>query len=168
MSGSRTKEDVLIALRRIMRAVDLHSRDLIQRYGLTGPQLILLREISRADEISGTDLAAAVSLSLPTVTGILGRLEDRGLVERRRSELDRRRILVRATSAALGILDAAPPLLQESFVHQFDRLRDWEQTQILSTLQRLVAMMEAKDLAASPILDAGSLDPAGSTESSKV
>lgn len=158
MSEHDILDKVLVALRRIMRAVDLHSRSLIQRYGLSGPQLIILRELSRhGGEISGSELAKAVSLSLATVTGILTRLEARGLVSRRRSESDKRRVMVRVTSEARRILESAPPPLQESFARQFGTLQDWEQTQILSSLQRLVAMMEARELDASPILTADPL-----------
>ncbi|WP_218188142.1 hypothetical protein [Desulfosarcina cetonica] len=43
---SRTdiSDDVLIALRRLIRAIDLHSRYLSKHFGLTGPQLIILRD----------------------------------------------------------------------------------------------------------------------------
>ncbi len=156
MAGS-SLDEVLIALRRIMRAVDLHSRSLIQRYGLTGPQLVILREISRLGEISGSELAKSVSLSLPTVTGILTRLEKRGLVSRRRSEIDKRRVMVRPTSDANELLATAPPPLQESFADQFENLEDWEKSQLLASLQRVVSMMEARELDASPILTTGSI-----------
>ncbi len=156
MAGS-SLDDVLIALRRIMRAVDLHSRSLIQRYGLTGPQLVILREISRLGEVSGSELAKSVSLSLPTVTGILSRLEKRGLVSRRRSEIDKRRVMVRPTSDAFELLATAPPPLQESFAKQFENLEDWEKSQLLASLQRVVSMMEARELDASPILTTGSI-----------
>lgn len=158
MSEPDILDKVLVGLRRIMRAVDLHSRSLIQRYGLSGPQLIILRELSRLGEVSGSELAKAVSLSLATVTGILTRLENRGLISRRRSSSDKRRVMVRATSEAERILDSAPPPLQESFARQFVKLQDWEQTAILSSLQRLVAMMEARDLDAVPILTTDSLE----------
>ncbi len=120
---------------------------------------MILRALAKLGEVSGSELARAASLSLATVTGILTRLEKRGLVTRRRSETDKRRVLVRATPEAERLLAAAPPPLQESFTRHFDRLHDWEQTQILATLQRLVAMMEARDLDAGPYLATGSLDP---------
>jgi hypothetical protein len=49
--------------------------------------------------------------------------------------------------------------MQESFVEQFDRLQNWEQHMILSSLQRLVAMMDAKQIEAAPILTSEPLDP---------
>jgi len=41
---------------------------------------------------------------------------------------------------------------------RFSRLQDWEQSQILSSLQRVAAMMNAGDIDASPVLDLGAID----------
>lgn len=157
--GHNIGDDVLIALRRIIRAIDIHSRFLAQRYGLTVPQLVILQELRRLGEASGSELAKAVSLSQATVTGIVMRLETRGLVMRRRSESDKRRLPVRLAPAGERLLESAPPLLQESFSRQFHRLRDWEKSQILSSLQRLVAMMEAHNVDIAPFLGSDGLGP---------
>jgi DNA-binding MarR family transcriptional regulator len=138
--------DVLIALRRIIRAHDLHSRALIQRFGLTGPQLIILHELSRLGEVPAGELARAINLSQPTVTGILKRLELKGLVRRRRDETDRRVVRIAVTAACDTLLRAAPPALRESFTRAFDRLVDWEQHLIISSLERVASMMEATPL----------------------
>jgi len=151
-------DSVLISLRQIIRAIDLHSKQLVKQFGLTGPQLVVLQEIARADEITPSQLAKAISLSQATVTGILERLEKRDLIARRRSNSDRRRIWVSSTPAGDQLLEAAPPLMQESFVEQFDRLQNWEQHMILSSLQRLVAMMDAKQIEAAPMLASGPLE----------
>jgi DNA-binding MarR family transcriptional regulator len=151
---------VVTALRRIIRAIDLRSRHLVTHYGLTGPQLVVLRQLAASDGTPVGMLTRAVHLSQATVTGILDRLEKRGLVRRERSTGDRRRVLVWLTQAGEQLLATAPPLLQEEFRAAFDRLEDWEQTQILSSLQRVVSMMEAKDIEATPILTTG---PAGVT-----
>lgn len=141
-----------------MRAIDLHSKSLAQRFGLTGPQLIILRELSEFGEVPVGELARAISLSQATVTGILDRLEKRKLVRRRRDKADKRRVLVRTTPACEATLRDAPPMLQEAFVQSFTQLADWEQTQILSSLQRVVLMMEATQLDATPILATGAID----------
>jgi DNA-binding MarR family transcriptional regulator len=143
---------VLIALRQIIRSIDIRSKRLVKQFGLTGPQLLILQEIAGAGEITASELAKAISLSQATVTGILERLEKRNLIARRRSTSDRRRVKVSATPNGRQLLEAAPPLMQESFLEQFDRLQNWEQHMILSTLQRLVAMMDAKQIKAAPIL----------------
>jgi DNA-binding MarR family transcriptional regulator len=160
-SGNEGKHrELLIALRRIIRAIDLHSRSLTQRFGLTGPQLIILEELTRRGEISVGELSSAISLSMATVTGIISRLEKRGLVRRRRDEDDRRKVLLTVTPACTDLLKDAPPPLQESFVAEYDRLEPWEQSLMLSSLQRIVAMMEASGLDATPMLTTGAIDAA--------
>ena len=154
-------DEVLIAIRRIIQSIELHSRALVRQFGLTGPQLVILQELSRLGEISVGDLSKAVSLSQATVTGILERLAKRGLITRRRSQSDRRRVLVHATPQGKEILEQAPPLMQESFIRQFSNLRDWEQMMILSSLQRLVNMMDAKNFRAYPFLTTDPIDNEG-------
>ncbi len=152
-------DEVLIALRRIIQSIDLHSRYLVRQFGLTGPQLVILQELSKLGEVSVGELSKAISLSQATVTGILERLAKRSLITRRRSEIDRRRVLVQATSECKELLKNAPPPMQESFIKQFSNLEDWEQMMILSSLQRLVSMTDAKKIDASPFLTTGPIDP---------
>jgi len=146
---------VILALRRIIRAVDRRSRYLVTCYGLTGPQLIVLKELSTNGGCCVSELTKAIHLSQATATGILDRLEKRRLVRRERSDQDKRRVLVWLTGAGEELLADAPPLLQEEFTAEFSKLQDWEQTQILSSLQRLVSMMEAQGIEATPILATG-------------
>ena len=153
--------EVLLALRRITRAIDLHSRSLINKHDLTGPQLVILHALSNMGEVSISTLAKAISLGQATVTGILTRLEKKDLITRKRSESDRRMVLVSTTARCDKLLESAPPLLQESFLDQFTRLQDWERSLILSSLQRVVALMEATSLDATPILTTGPIDAAG-------
>lgn len=150
-------EQVLISLRRIIRAVDLHSRMLLQRHGLTGPQLAVLKTLLQLGEVSVGELAKQVHLSQGTVTGILDRLLKRGFVERRRSDVDKRRMLAVATPAAAEVIRDAPSLLQEQFIHEFSKLEEWEKSQTLASLQRIVAMMEAQSIDATPMLATGAI-----------
>ena len=152
-------DDVLIALRRIIQSIDQHSRFLMKRFHLTGPQLMVLQEIQRSEGVSASQLAKAISLSQATMTGILERLEKRALIQRRRSDMDRRRVMVTPTAAGAELLAAAPPLMQESFTAQFAGLQEWEQHMILSSLQRIVTMMNAKLIDAAPILTTGPIEP---------
>jgi DNA-binding MarR family transcriptional regulator len=148
----------MAAMRRIIRAIDLHSRSLVQRFGLTGPQLVVLKELMERSPQPVSSVAASVNLSQATVTGILDRLERKGMITRERDNHDKRKVMVSPTSAADDAMAGAPPLLQEHFTDAFAKLADWEQTQILSSLQRIVALMEAGDVEAGPILTTGPLD----------
>ena len=155
-----TSDQVLISLRQIIRSIDLHSKQLVKQFGLTGPQLIVLQEVSRADQITASELARASSLSQATVTGILDRLEKRGLIARQRSQSDRRRVHVTMTTSGGNLLESAPPPMQESFIEQFECLQDWEQHMILSSLERVVALTDARQIPAAPILATGPIETA--------
>ena len=161
-------EQVLICLRKIMQAISLHSRRLKKQVGLTGPQLIFLKEVVKTEEISVGEIARAISLSQATTTGILERLVKRGLVNRRRSDQDRRRVLVSITPAGEQIMSQAPPLMQASFLKQLENMADWEQTMILSALQRIVSMMGAETLTVAPILTPDPFDPLAEKNTGKV
>ncbi len=129
-------------LRRIIRATDLHSRFLMTNYGLTAPQLMVLSDLSGRNGMSISDLSNAMHLSQATVTGIIDRLQDRGLVLRQRSSLDKRRTLVYLTDKGAEILSKAPPFIHEDFNRRFNELPTWQKSMILSSLQRLVSLME--------------------------
>lgn len=149
-------DQVIIALRRVIRAVDLHSRALVESHGLTGPQALILK-VLQDGRICAGELASRVSLSQGTVTDILNRLEQRELLKRVRDTHDRRRVMVEATASGLALLARSPPLLQERFVRSFNNLQEWEQTQLLASLQRIAAMMDAEDIDAAPVLSSGSM-----------
>ena len=133
--------DVLIALRKIIQAIDLNSKSLVKRVGLTGPQLVILQYISSAKKISAGEIAKNVSLSQGTVTGILDRMEARSLVTRQRSNQDKRRVMISITDSGKELLSTAPTVMQDFFIERFNKVETWEQSMILSALQRLVSMM---------------------------
>lgn len=151
------EEAIVAALRRIVRAIDLRSRRLFDQLGLTGPQLMVLREARRLGSSPISALARKVNLSQPTVSGIVDRLEKRALVRRDRSTSDRRTVAVTITPEGGRVLREAPSLLQDRFLAELERLEQFEQTQILATLQRIAWMMDAEDIDAAPVLETGAL-----------
>ncbi|MFW5693937.1 MAG: MarR family winged helix-turn-helix transcriptional regulator [Alkalispirochaeta sp.] len=148
MDKQDTSAYVLSTLRQIIRAIDIHSRQLSKQYGLTGPQLIVISEIGQYGPMTIGELARRISLSQATVTTILDRLELKELATRERDSRDKRRVYVAITDKARTILESHPNFLQDAFVRRFNALEDWEQTLILSSIQRLSAMMNAQDLPA--------------------
>lgn len=151
-------EDMLIALRRIMRATDLYSKQLSRTAGLTTPQLLILQAIRDCGDVTIGTIAKQVNLSQATVTTILDRLERRGLTYRERSTVDKRKVHAHLTDAGAKALDEAPTPLQESFVERFTNIAAWEQSMITSALQRVADMMDAGDIDASPVLHVGMIE----------
>jgi DNA-binding MarR family transcriptional regulator len=137
--------ELLVLLRKINQAVDLHSKYLNKNFGLTGPQLVLLQELSNG-EMTVSELARRISLSQGTVTDIIHRLEKKELIIKRRGNRDKRRVLITLSEKCKDLLTLAPPPLQETFTRYFSQIEEWEQLMILSSMNRIVQMMSAESI----------------------
>lgn len=147
---------VLAAIRRIVHAVDRHSKTVEKATGLTLPQLVVLAAIRAQGQVTSARLSAAVSLSPATVTMILDKLETRGLIERYRNLEDRRVVHSRLTSAGADVLARSPRFLHERFVQGFARLPAARQEAMLRALEEVAELMGAPEApAASMPLEAG-------------
>ncbi|TWX50612.1 MarR family winged helix-turn-helix transcriptional regulator [Colwellia hornerae] len=157
-------QELLIALRKVIRAIDLHSKQLNKTSGLTTPQLLIMLEIDKTSGINSSQVAKNVNLSAATVTNILDRLENKDLVSRVRSTQDKRRVSLYLTEDGKALLLNAPQALQEHFINKFSNLAQWEQSQLLSSMERLAGMMDANEIDAAPLL---ALDAMSASSSNK-
>jgi DNA-binding MarR family transcriptional regulator len=152
----KLRDSALLALRQIVRGIDLESKQLVQRHGITRPQALILAQLLNTADLTVGELAKRVNLSQATVTDILDRLEKRQLVNRTRSEADKRRVLVSATPGVAKIFQEAPALLETNFACAFKKLDPPEQRQIVESLKRVAALLGTDDIVA-PATD--TLDP---------
>jgi DNA-binding MarR family transcriptional regulator len=135
-------KDIFMDLRRIMRAMDVYSRQLSGSHGLTGPQMLCLREIATRGSLTTGALATAIALSPATLTGILDRLEVRGLVSRERRPEDKRRVLVSLTPLGRQMSQELPSPMQDKFGSRLSELPADEQASIRLALGAVARMME--------------------------
>lgn len=155
-------EELLVALRKVIRAIDIRSKELSRDVGLTGPQLIVLQQVGKNPGVMVKEIAQSITLSPATVTSILDRMESRGHVNRVRSTQDKRKVGVFLTDVGQSLLDKAPLPLQEHFLNRFNAIEEWEQSQMVATMQRIATMMDAQKIDAAPVLEVGSLVNNGS------
>ncbi len=152
----------LVALRRILRATELYGRDLARAAGLTPVQIRVLQAISEKGRATPKEISSRLAVSQATVTTIIDRLEAKKLVERRRSETDRRQTNILLTGAGTTALATAPDPLHDRYVSEFEKLADWEQAMIVAALERVASLLDAGKIDASPILDLGDFQKANS------
>lgn len=138
--------EVLVTLRQITRALDLYSQSLVKKFGLTGPQLFIIKELSLNEHITPGMLAKYMSISQATITSMIDRLEAKGFVKRQRDAYDRRKVKIELLEPGKQILKLNPSLLQEDFIRKFEALKPWEQTLILSSLQRIAELMQVEKI----------------------
>ena len=117
----------------------------------------MLQQVGKNPGVMVKEIARSITLSPATVTSILDRMESRGHVNRVRSTQDKRKVGVFLTDVGQSLLDKAPLPLQEHFLNRFNAIEEWEQSQMVATMQRIATMMDAQKIDAAPVLEVGSL-----------
>jgi len=154
MNSDRTSEALHIeqlswmffaTLRRMSRSLDVHSRHLEKEFGLTVPQLNVLWAVGTSGRAPIGQVADRISLSGATLTSIVDRLEQHGLVERERSTNDKRQVLIALTDSGRRVLARGPKPFHECFEQRLARMEHWRQTELLSAAQHVAAMMDPEE-----------------------
>lgn len=91
--------DFMRVLWAVHHGLQSSSKRMDRRFGVTGPQRLVVRIIGQLPGASAGELASALQLHPSTLTGVLRRLETRGLIERRTDASDKRRALFHLTKA---------------------------------------------------------------------
>jgi DNA-binding MarR family transcriptional regulator len=110
-------------------------------------------EIDKDPGMNSSQIAKNVNLSAATVTNILDRLENKNLISRVRNTQDKRKVSLYSTENGKALLLKAPQALQDNFIENFSNLAQWEQSQLLSSMERLAGMMYANEIDAAPLLE---------------
>lgn len=129
-----------------MRSMDISSRKLISARGLSIPQLLCLQHLKEFGPLTSGALATAMTLSPPTITGILDRLELRGMIYRERRPEDKRRVLVALTPAGRKLADAAPSSLEKQLGRALASLSKDERATIHDAVSQLEKMIDNSNL----------------------
>jgi len=153
---------IMQSLRRIIRAIESHSQTLSQQHQVTGPQLACLLAL-RGEGLTTTKLAQTVFLSPSTVVGIVDRLAEKELVSRQRSSRDRRQVLISLTDAGVQLTQSAPSPLQQTLSAGLQKLPELEQVGITLSLEKVVELMNARNIDAAPVLETGPIAPPRTT-----
>jgi DNA-binding MarR family transcriptional regulator len=138
---------VFQALRRLQQAGEVHAKRLSRYGGLTPLQLLVLQVLAVERQLTASQLARFVSLSQASLSGVLDRLESRGLLSRRRDEQDRRKQWLVLDEAGRQALDAAPSLLPDHVLERFAALPEWERHSLLAALLRAAELFETPEAA---------------------
>lgn len=132
------------AIRRIAHAIDLRSSAVARTVGLTIPQIVVLASVRDLGEVTTREVSRAADMTAATVVTILDKLEEKGLVERYRSTVDRRIVHTRLTARGAEVLASAPPLLQDEFRAALARLPAPERARLIAALETVADMMDAR------------------------
>jgi DNA-binding MarR family transcriptional regulator len=133
---------VLDDLRRIVRVLRESSRASEGALGVTGAQLFVLKSLSGSEPLCLNDVAARTRTHQSTVSVVVKRLVERGLVKRSASALDLRRVEFSLTRSGRSLLARAPRLAQDRLIEGVLALRPARRRALAATLHELVAAMQ--------------------------
>jgi len=134
-SDSRT---VLDAIRRIVRALRLASRAAEKEAGLSGAQLFVLQKLSGEHGISINEIAARTLTHQSSVSVVVQRLVERGLVRRKQSTRDARRLELELTAKGIRAAGSRPDLAQVSLIKALDSMSASQRGTLARLMSELV------------------------------
>ena len=140
-----TKE-IIYSIRRLMQAGELYTKELNKVYNISSAQLNCLLSLHENGPLPPSQIAKLIMVNSSTVTGIIDRLEQKGLVERKRISTDRRVITVDLTKNGKVLAENAPPPIQQKLFDGLSKLSEEEIKNISSTLLSLTDMLDVQDL----------------------
>jgi DNA-binding MarR family transcriptional regulator len=137
-------KDIVESIRRLVRAEYLDSQKMSKQYGLTGPQSLVLRLLIKKGALSSADLSRQMYVTPSNITGIIDRLEKKGLVERIRKKGDRRVALITLTRSGQELGQTIPDPIEKKFVNQLADLES-EHLQILAmAMNQVLNLIDTK------------------------
>ena len=138
-------KDIVESIRRLVRAEYLDSQKMSKQYGLTAPQSLVLRLLIKKGAMSAADLSRQMYVTPSNMTGIIDRLEIKGLVERIRKQGDRRISLITLTQSGQTLGKTIPDPIERKLLNQLDNMEK-EHLQILAmALNQILTLIDTKE-----------------------
>ena len=149
-------KNIIIKIRRIVRSINLESKKIQKDYGVSIPQILCLEYLKKEPHYQATqkDIRAHLNLNSSTITGIIGRLEKKGMLAKLPKSGDKRVTTIALTSAGYELLNNMPDLLQQRLALKLKKVDDSNIIKINEALDVLVQMLEIEDVDASPLITA--------------
>lgn len=153
-SGSTASAELMIRIRKIVRAIHLESKKIQKDYGVSIPQLLCLQYLDSKEgkQAKLKEAAAFLHLNSSTVSGIIDRLESGALAVRLPKQGDRRTTLIALTSKGEKVLKSTPTLLQDRLNQHLHSATDADVLAQIAALDQIIAMLGIENVEAAPML----------------
>ena len=143
-------KEIVDAIRRLYRAVYLDSVKMSRQFGLTGSQSGVLRNLAAHGPLSSAALSRRLYVTPSNITGVIDRLERKGLVERIRKEGDRRIALITLTEKGDELSKSLPDPIEKKLISELGDLEP-EHVELLSmAMNQILNLMDARGVEDAP------------------
>ncbi|WP_413206668.1 homoprotocatechuate degradation operon regulator HpaR [Rhodospirillum sp. A1_3_36] len=111
-----------LLLARSREAVISHFRPLLKHIGLTEQQWRIIRVLADQGEMEQRLLAETCHILGPSLAGILNRMEEMGLIDRRKVPTDQRRVMVSVSDKSQALVKEMAPLVETQYRYLEDAM----------------------------------------------
>jgi len=139
--SDRATRDVLDAIRHVVRTLREASRSSERAVGVSAAQLFVLQRLAGARPLSVSELAARTLTHQSSVSVVVGKLAEQGLVTRQRTADDARRVAVALTPAGRALLERAPAAAQDRLIAALALVGRARRRRLADDLRELVRAM---------------------------
>ena len=146
--------EILVKLRKIIRSINLESKKIEKELGISIPQLLVLKYLSDQSDYRAfaKDIKRYINLNASTVSGIISRLESKGLVAKSQKANDKRAIYIILTAKGAELLHKSPSTLQEKLSKRLKKLTKAQTEELDRNIELLTLIMDVEDMDAAPLL----------------
>jgi DNA-binding MarR family transcriptional regulator len=145
---------LMTGIRKIVRAINLESKRVQKDLNISIPQLLSLKHLQDRADYKSTmkEIKGFLSLNASTVTGIVARLEQKGLIARLPDPKDKRITPIILTSKGNDLLVRSNESLHERISKKLELIDEREFSKIINSLETLIELFNIQDVDASPII----------------
>lgn len=129
------RPSVTLALLEAREALMTHFRPALNDVGLTEQQWRIIRILAQFGELESTHLAEKACILKPSLTGIIRRLSEMNLVERRRGDSDQRFVFINLTQSGDDIFKKMSIEMEKRYQKIHQRVGDEKIEKLLELLK---------------------------------
>lgn len=138
-------KDIVGSIRKLIRSAYHEASKISRQFGITGPQSAILRNLLREGSLSSVALSRKLFVTPSNITGIIDRLEKKGLVERVRKKEDRRVVMLQLTEQGVELSKRLPDPIESKLIRKLTDL-DESQVHVLDrSLKLVIDLIDAPD-----------------------
>jgi len=148
-------EQILSSIRKIVRSINLESKKMDKGQGVSIPQILCLSMLNNSPNFQAKqkEIAEKLNLNASTMSGIIDRLEKKGLLARLPKQGDRRVTLVSLTSKGSELLTEGSESLHNNLLNKLVDAPKQEVLYIEKALKLLIKYLKIEDLSESRMVD---------------